>query len=329
MATNSTTTNPLLIKDTQTGFRPAEFYLRCMVGGFVACGPTHTAVVTLDVAKVRTQAYSKAGKWPSGLISSISKTWQVEGVAGVTKGYVPTFWGYGAQGLFKFGLNEWFKDFYTNMIGGEEVLNDSLLTRLTLWAAAAGSAEVFADVALCPFEMTKVNMQVALPGAETTKGGLTSTSLIPAMREMHSKSAATKFPFGSLTPLWGRQVPYTMIKFVGFYQTQELAYDFILQRTGKSKSDFGEATQLGITFACGYWAGIFCAIATQPLDNLVSMRGVEENQNKSLGELAAEMGTRDLFLKGLSTRILMIGTLTGLQWWIYGSFKSAFGMGTS
>lgn len=119
-----------------------------------------------------------------------------------------------------------------------------------------------------------------------------------------------------------------MIKFVGFYQTQELVYDFIFQRTGKSKSDFGEATQLGITFACGYWAGIFCAITTQPLDNLVSMRGVEEKQNKSLGELAAEMGTRDLFLKGLSTHILMTGTLTGLQWWIYGSFKSAFGMGT-
>lgn len=107
-------------------------------------------------------------------------------MAGVTKGYAPTFWGYGAQGLFKFGLNEWFKDFYTEMIGGEEVLNDSLLTRLTLWAAVAGSAEVFADVALCPFEMTKVNMQVALPGAET-KGGLTSTSLIPAMREMYAQ----------------------------------------------------------------------------------------------------------------------------------------------
>jgi solute carrier family 25 phosphate transporter 3 len=25
----------------------------------------------------------------------------------------------------------------------------------------------------------------------------------------------------------------------------------------------------------------------------------------------------------------MIGTLTGLQWWIYDSFKTAFGMGTT
>ena len=32
---------------------------------------------------------------------------------------------------------------------------------------------------------------------------------------------------------------------------------------------------------------------------------------------------------GLGTRIIMIGTLTGLQWWIYGSFKNLMGFGTS
>jgi len=60
--------NPLLIKDPSTGFRPAEFYARCMVGGIAACGVTHASVVTLDVAKVRTQAHSKSGRWPSGLV---------------------------------------------------------------------------------------------------------------------------------------------------------------------------------------------------------------------------------------------------------------------
>jgi len=248
----------------------------------------------------------------------------MEGVSGITKGWVPTFWGYGAQGMFKFGLNEFFKDLYTNVIG-EQVIEDSLATRLTLWAAASGSAEVFADLALCPFEMVKVRMQVDLPG----EAGAVSGNMIAAMREMKAKSADTKFPFGSIYPLWGRQVPYTMIKFVGFYQTQEMVYDAIEKRTGHRKSDFGDATQLAITFACGYWAGIFCAIATQPMDNLVSMKGSADNKDKSWGQMAKDMGTRDLFLKGLGTRILMIGTLTGLQWWIYGSFKSAFGLGTS
>ena len=120
-----------------------------------------------------------------------------------------------------------------------------------------------------------------------------------------------------------------MIKFVGFYQTQNMVYDEIYRRTGKHKSDFGDTTQLAITFGCGYWAGIFCAITTQPMDNLVSMKGAEENSNKSFTQLAKEMGTRDLFVRGLSTRIIMIGTLTGLQWWIYGAWKNMCGLGTS
>lgn len=33
--------------------------------------------------------------------------------------------------------------------------------------------------------------------------------------------------------------------------------------------------------------------------------------------------------RGLGTRIFMIGTLTGFQWWIYDTFKGAMGLGTS
>ncbi len=316
--------NTLLQKDASTGFRPLEYYVYCMLGGFAACGFTHAGVVTLDVAKVRTQAYGKAGKWPNGLVGSIQKTWHGEGIRGLTMGWSPTLWGYGAQGLFKFGLNEFFKDYYTKVVG-EETIEKSTATKLALWAAASGSAEVFADVALCPFEMTKVKMQVTLPGqAESFP-----YKMLPAMREMSIRASETKFPFGSLYPLWGRQVPYTMIKFVGFYQTQEFVYDQIEKQYGKTKNEFTKASQLGITFACGYWAGIFCAIATQPMDNLVSMKGIAENKNKTWGQMATEMGTRDLFLKGLWTRIIMIGTLTGMQWYIYGSFKAAVGLGTS
>jgi solute carrier family 25 phosphate transporter 3 len=148
------------------------------------------------------------------------------------------------------------------------------------------------------------------------------------MKHMSANSAATKFPFGSLVPLWGRQVPYTMIKFVGFYVTAEWIYEQLEKQYGYKQKDLSDSTKLGITFAAGYWAGIFCAIATQPMDNLVSMKGVAENQNKSWGQLVNETGMGKLFTKGLGTRVIMIGTLTGLQWWIYGAFKNAMGFGT-
>jgi len=299
-----------------------SYYAKCMFGGVLACGLTHASVVSLDVAKCRAQAHSKAGRWPSGLIPSLRMIVQKEGFSGLRTGWVPTLYGYGAQGLFKFGLNEFFKDLYTAAVGEKNL--ESLPAKMTLWAAASGSAEIFADVALCPFEMTKVKMQVTLPGAE----GQVPKQLLPAMRYMSANAADTRFPFGSLVPLWGRQVPYTMIKFVGFYLTSEAVYKNITKVTGKSKAELSDATKLSITFASGYWAGIFCAIATQPMDNLVSMKGNLENKSKPWGQMAKEMGTRDLFLKGLGTRVLMIGTLTGLQWWIYGAFKNVMGFGT-
>eukprot|EP01084_Bolivina_argentea_P116082 206324_1 len=305
------------------GLRAPSFYAKCMFGGIMACGFTHASVVTLDVAKCRAQAHSKAGRWPNGLIPGIRKISATEGIRGMRIGWVPTFFGYGAQGLFKFGLNEFFKDIYSHAIG-EDWINKSKARKMALWAAASGSAEIFADVALCPFEMTKVKMQVTLPGHE----GAISPKLISGMRDMAARSADTRFPFGSLVPLWGRQVPYTMIKFVGFYLTADFVYDTIEKRYGYSRNELSSTTKLGITFACGYWAGIFCAIATQPMDNLVSMKGIPENKTKPWGQMAKEMGTVNLFTKGLGTRIIMIGTLTGLQWWIYGSTKYYMGFGT-
>ena len=106
---------------------------------------------------------------------------------------------YGAQGLFKFGLNEFFKDLYTGAVG-EEALNTQP-RKMALWAAASGSAEIFADIALCPLEMTKVKMQVSLPGSSEP----VPRKLIPAMQYMSKNAADTRFPFGSLVPLWGRQ----------------------------------------------------------------------------------------------------------------------------
>jgi solute carrier family 25 phosphate transporter 3 len=145
------------------------------------------------------QAHSKSGRWPSGLVTGLKKIVAEEGVSGLRVGWVPTLFGYGAQGLFKFGLNEFFKDLYGGWIGEENL--KSKATKMAMWAAASGSAEIFADVALCPFEMTKVRMQVTLPG----DAGSVPKSLIPAFSALYANRKDTKFPFGSLYPLWGRQ----------------------------------------------------------------------------------------------------------------------------
>jgi len=57
--------------------------------------------------------------------------------------------------------------------------------------------------------------------------------------------------------------------------------------------------------------------------------GKKENKGKTFGDMIKEQGWGRLFRNGLGTRIIMIGTLTGLQWWIYDSYKTLMGLGTS
>jgi solute carrier family 25 phosphate transporter 3 len=250
-----------------------------------------------------------------GLVSGIKTVLAEEGAKALTYGWFPTLIGYSIQGFFKFGFYEIFKDLYMNMAGEENTLKYKGL----IWLAGSASAEVIADIGLCPLEMIKVKIQTSKPGSWPT-GFLAAASM------MMQKRAETRFPFGSLGPLWGRQIPYTMAKFYFFEKIVSLFYTHLLT---KPKSSYDKTTQLGVTFASGYMAGVICAIVSHPADTLVSMRGKEANKGKTFGQIASEAGLKTLFTKGLGTRILMIGTLTGLQWWIYDTFKATMGMGTT
>ena len=140
---------------------------------------------------------------------------------------------------------------------------------------------------------------------------------------MNAMKAETRFPFGSVVPLWSRQIPYTMAKFFCFEKCVEMFYSTTFTQP---RETYSTTTQLGITFASGYLAGVICAIVSHPADNLVSLLGKAENKGKSVGAIASETGVVNLFTRGLGPRVLMIGTLTGLQWYIYAAVKTALGL---
>ena len=101
-----------------------------------------------------------------------------------------------------------------------------------------------------------------------------------------------------------------MAKFFCFEKIVQVFYTHVLT---EPKDTYGKTTQLGVTFASGYLSGVVCAVVSHPADSLVSQLGKPANKGKSLGTIVGEVGFGTLATKGLGTRVVMIGTLTGMS----------------
>jgi len=219
------------------------------------------------------------------------------------------------QGAGKYGFYEFFKKFYADLAGEERAAKN----KTALYLSASASAEFIADIGLCPFEAVKVRMQTTIPPF--------ATGTINGLKTITAKEGTAGL-FKGLYPLWGRQIPYTMMKFASFETIVEAMYNYLPGQ----KSDYGKAAQTGVSFAGGYLAGILCAIVSHPADVMVSklnaVRQPGEAFGAVMGRIYSEIGFIGLW-NGLPVRIVMIGTLTGLQWMIYDSFKLFVGLPTT
>lgn len=279
-------------------FGSTKYFLLCGLGGILSCGTTHTAVTPLDLIKCRLQVDPEKYK---SLINGFKITVKEDGIRGLARGWAPTFFGYSAQGLFKFGLYEVFKVFYHDLLGDEK----AYLWRTSLYLAASASAEFFADIALSPMEAVKVRIQTQQNFPHTLR------KAAPLIFQQEGLNGFYK----GLVPLWLRQIPYTMMKFACFERTVELLYRYVVP---KPRADCTKAEQLIVTFAAGYIAGVFCAIVSHPADTVVSKLNKEKGSTAL--EVASKLGFAGMW-KGLGPRIIMIGTLTALQWFIYDAVK--------
>jgi len=282
----------------EVAFGSNKYYALCGLGGILSCGITHTALTPLDLVKCRIQ--TNAGKYKS-IVSGFRVTLQEEGIRGLGRGWAPTAIGYSLQGLGKFGFYEVFKIMYADMIGEE----NAFLWRTSLYLAASASAEFIADIALCPLEACKVRIQTQ-PGC---------TPYLSKVLPQIIKDEGFGGLYKGLTPLWMRQIPYTMMKFACFERTVELLYKNVVPKP-REKCTKGE--QLIVTFVADYIAGVFCAVVSHPADTIVSK--LNQEKGSTAVDIAKKLGFGGLW-KGLAPRIIMIGTLTALQWFIYDAVK--------
>ncbi|CAL5361774.1 unnamed protein product [Camellia sinensis] len=284
-----------------------QFYAACTVGGALCCGLTHMAVTPLDVVKCNMQI--DPAKYKS-VTSGFGVLLKEQGVKGFFRGWAPTLLGYSAQGACKYGFYEFFKKYYSDIAGPEYATKYKPL----IYLAGSASAEVIADIALCPFEAVKVRVQTQPGFARGLSDGLPK----------FVKSEGALGLYKGMVPLWGRQIPYTMMKFTSFETIVENIYKHVIPTP---KDQCSNTLQLGVSFAGGYAAGIFCALISHPADNLVSF--LNNAKGATVGDAVKNLGLWGLFTRGLPVRIFMIGTLTAAQWSIYDAFKVFVGLPTT
>ncbi|KAL3829436.1 hypothetical protein ACJIZ3_018238 [Penstemon smallii] len=311
-----------------------QYYAACTVGGILSCGLTHMTVTPLDLVKCNMQI--DPAKYKS-ISSGFGVLLKEQGVKGFFRGWVPTLLGYSAQGACKFGFYEFFKKYYSDLAGPENAAKYKTL----IYLAGSASAEVIADIALCPFEAVKVRVQTqpgfarglsdGLPKFVRSEGALgllheSKTlwdSLSPCLQVVQGPGTSLGSS-NSISSSLFLCPANTMMKFASFETIVELIYKHAIPAP---KSECSKPLQLGVSFAGGYIAGVLCAIVSHPADNLVSF--LNNAKGATVGDAVKKIGLLGLFTRGLPLRIVMIGTLTGAQWGIYDAFKVSVGLPTT
>lgn len=285
------------------------YFATCLVGGGLSSS-VRWALTPFDLIKCSMQA--NPTRFPS-FSAGLSLVWRERGISGLYRGFTPTVLAYFSQSGTKYAMYELIKDNLSRTLGPEQATQYQSL----VYIVSAGSAEAVADILMCPWEMLKVKIQTSQPGSFPS-------NFRPALESMIQQRKKLNFPFGSLTPLWSRQVIGTVANFVTFEHTVNAIYDHLLT---KNKDDYGKSTQLAVSFAAGYVSGLVSTIVSHPADSLLSLRA--RYPDKSYRQIIDLVGWKQLSTGQLFPRAALTGTIIASQWFLYDSFKTMVGLGTS
>lgn len=303
------------VSDAMKSVKPAsgptgvDLYSRFALAGALCCMITHGAMTPIDVVKTRIQLEPTV--YNKGMFGSFSQIIRNEGAGALLTGLGPTCLGYFLQGGFKFGGYELFKKQIVDSIG----MKTAQENRMSVYLGASALAEFFADIALCPLEATRIRLVSQPTFANGLLGGFSRIAREEGLGGFYAG-------FG---PILFKQVPYNMAKFA----TMEIVLEQALKVYGKTKAQLTPTEAPIFNLGSGLIAGFAAATISQPADTLLSKINKTKGApgESTLGRLAKfskELGFSGLFT-GLSTRLVMVGTMTAFQFGIYGEIKKALG----
>lgn len=229
-----------------------------------------------DVVKSRLQA--SGGEYVyTGVADCFVKTVRAEGVPALYRGVLPALSSAFAENSVGLTVQRSLR----RALGVDEDGRPSVRTEVALGAVTG----VFTSIAICPFEVLKVRLQLEHGGSSTPESGLVA--------EMRRLVAGEGFGglYRGIVPLIGRDVPFNAL-FYGSYES--LCTAFMRLRGSETKEQLGS----GWIFLSGGLAGCVGWSLVIPLD-VVKTRLQSGQSNVAplalLRHIAAVEGTAGLF----------------------------------
>ncbi|PON95682.1 Mitochondrial carrier domain containing protein [Trema orientale] len=135
-------------------------------------------------------------------------------------------------------------------------------------------------------------------------------------KKYYSESDTTAWPelLKGLESFRLRRLPHTAVEFACF----ESIVEEYKRNPPVPIDKCSKPMQLGLSFSCGYVIGALFAVVDHHLDIFVSY--------PSHSKASTPVGDIKFFTRGLPLRMVMMATLTGAQFAIYGAFKDFVGL---
>jgi len=241
----------------------------------------------------------------SGSLSLLSKVYQAEGVRGLWRGVVPTFWRYLPGGAMYFGSIHFLK---MGPLNGKvnnlpQYVNDFMIGALSKSSAT---------IATMPVMVVKTRFE-SLSACSDTR----STTLLRTISDIY-KMEGMRGLFVGVVPTLIRDIPYSGLFYLFYRQTNSILH----WTAGKEEESSNQLITLAAVSSV--IAGASATLITHPFD-VVRTRLQLPNQGgyngfvNALVMIPKEEGMRTLFLRGVLPKILKRGLAHAISWSLYES----------
>jgi len=285
----------------------ASVFWRFALSGALCCGAAHAILIPLDVVKTKMQ--SDPSRYTSTM-EAIDRILKEGGPRALLVGAGATIVGYVVYGGVSFGLTEYFKRLFLNVVGPEY----ATLYPFAVLLLASMSAAFFGAVAVTPFEALRIR-SVTVEGFKD--------DLIESLKEVAKEKRGLLQLFAGLAPTIIGEIPFMMTKFAVFDAVSKALYSIL------PGAEDAVTTSLLISLVSGMTAGVAAAVVSHPFDTVTtrvakvaqfSQGGV--NVLAAVGDIYSQGGLTGFF-KGTVPRAFKSAANIAIQFFLYDFLKRA------